>query len=241
MEKQKTKKIVNIIEWIVIGIFGVFFLFVIVFASKSPTGNASGSVFGFETRLVLSSSMDAPKDFYKGKDYKVKSIEAGSVVFIKDCNYQNETKKEKFYASLTTGDVVTYYSKVTNVYVTHRIVEVEKTSDNVIYTILGDNVDSETSITEKVKKNDNLIVGKVIGKSKALGWAYTNVFSNKIAMFFIIAVPCFVLAAYEGVKIITIVNAEKKEKAALEAKKREDEIENLQKQIEELKNKKGGE
>lgn len=66
-------------------------------------------------------------------------------------------------------------------------------------------------------------------------------FSNKIAMFFIIAVPCFVLAAYEGVKIATIVNAEKKEKAALEAKKREDEIVNLQKQIEELKNKKGGE
>ena len=95
MEKKKAKKITNIIEWIVIGIFGVFFLFVIVFASKSPTGNSSGSVFGFETRLVLSSSMEADKDFYKGKDYKIKSIEAGSLVFIKDCNYQNEAKKEK--------------------------------------------------------------------------------------------------------------------------------------------------
>ena len=228
MEKQKAKKITNIIEWIVIGIFGVFFLFVIVFASKSPTGNSSGSVFGFETRLVLSSSMEADKDFYEGKDYKIKSIEAGSVVFIKDCNYQNEAKKEKFYASLETGDVV-------------RIVEVEKTESDIIYTILGDNVYAETSITEKVNKNDNLIVGEVIGKSKSLGWIYTNVFSNKIAMFFIIAVPCFVLAAYEGVKIVTIVNAEKKEKAALEAKEREDEIVNLQKQIEELKNKKGGE
>ena len=215
MEKKKAKKITNIIEWIVIGIFGVFFLFVIVFASKSPTGNSSGSVFGFETRLVLSSSMEADKDFYKGKDYKIKSIEA--------------------------GDVVTYFSKVTNVYVTHRIVEVEKTESDIIYTILGDNVDAETSITEKVNKNDNLIVGEVIGKSKSLGWIYTNVFSNKIAMFFIIAVPCFVLAAYEGVKIVTIVNAEKKEKAVLKAKEREDEIVNLQKQIEELKNKKGGE
>ena len=241
MEKQKAKKITNIIEWIVIGIFGVFFLFVIVFASKSPTGNSSGSVFGFETRLVLSSSMEADKDFYKGKDYKIKSIEAGSVVFIKDCNYQNEAKKEKFYASLEAGDVVTYFSKVTNVYVTHRIVEVQKTESDIIYTILGDNVYAETSITEKVNKNDNLIVGEVIGKSKSLGWIYTNVFSNKIAMFFIIAVPCFVLAAYEGVKIVTIVKAEKKEKAALEAKEREDEIVNLQKQIEELKNKKGGE
>ena len=228
MEKKKAKKITNIIEWIVIGIFGVFFLFVIVFASKSPTGNSSGSVFGFETRLVLSSSMEADKDFYEGKDYKIKSIEAGSVVFIKDCNYQNEAKKEKFYASLETGDVVTYFSKV------------EKTESDIIYTILGDNVDAETSITEKFNKSDNLIVGEVIGKSKSLGWIYTNVFSNKIAMFFIIAVPCFVLAAYEGVKIVTIVNAEKKEKAALEAKKREDEIVNLQKQIEELKNKNGG-
>ena len=62
---------------------------------------------------------------------------------------------------------------------------------------------------------------------------------SRIGLVFIIIVPCMIVIAYEVVKILTVINKDKKERQQQEKTAKEDEIALLRKQLEELQ-KSGG-
>jgi len=235
--KKGLRLALNIIEWTLLGLVVLILIFILIFASKKPGKESGGSLFGYETRLVLTDSMNGSKEFYEGKDYKIKNIEAGECIFLTDCDYSSTEKTNAFYADLKVGDVVTYYSANTyHVYITHRIIDIEEIAGNIIYEIKGDNGVAEYTSSEFITKDSGLIVGKVVGQSKFLGWVYTTLLNNKVAVYLIIIIPCVACIGYESYKIVKEVKSSKKEKIVQQSQAKDNEIEELKKKIKELEN-----
>ncbi|MGN1093357.1 MAG: hypothetical protein ACI4SC_00050, partial [Candidatus Neoclostridium sp.] len=79
----------------------------------------------------------------------------------------------------------------------------------------------------------NYIIGKVEGQSVVLGFL-VYAFKTPLGLIFIIIVPCLIIIAYEVVKIVSVVGADKKMKHAKEKEDKDNEIALLKKQLEEL-------
>ena len=248
--KSKRKIIGTIIEWVLIVLAVLYVAFVAVFASKKPSNNTSSTVFGFQTRLVVSGSMEADKSYYKGKDYKVKQIKTGALVFLRGApksteiyNTDNKYSAEmmKFINTISVGDVVTFIpEKGTRDSITHRVVSKTQVGDKIRFETRGD---VATSAGESVVESFNAenLEGKVIGTSPFLGWMYRKVFNNKPLIATLIITPCAVIAIYEIFKIVKIIKEDKAE-TALEngsSSDLDENIEELEKRLEELKKKKG--
>lgn len=232
MEKEKTKWtkkkiILEVFEWIGVVFCVLVVAFIAVFASNKPSSKSSGSIFGFETRLVVSGSMEGSDDFYKneGKDFKIKKISVGSAVFIdsipvndvfKDNAHKEYTDNFKNYISkISVNDVLTFTPMDSpTVPITHRVIDIETRADGkVMYTTHGDA--NEDGVNEKFYAEN--IIGKVIGSSKFVGDLYNNFFTKKWAVAIVIVSPCLAVMTFEIVKIVKIVKEDKKQKLALES------------------------
>lgn len=232
MEKEKTKWtkkkiILEVFEWIGVVFCVLVVAFIAVFASNKPSSKSSGSIFGFETRLVISGSMEGSDDFYKneGKDFKIKKISVGSAVFIdsipvndvfKDKAHKEYTDTFKDYISkISVNDVLTFTPMDSpTVPITHRVIDIETRADGkVMYTTHGDA--NEDGVNEKFYAEN--IIGKVIGSSKFVGDLYNNFFTKKWAVAIVIVTPCLAVMTFEIVKIVKIVKEDKKQKLALES------------------------
>lgn len=237
-EKQKwTKKriILEVFEWLGVVICIGIVAFIAVFASNKPTEKSSGSVFGFETRLVISGSMEGTDEFYKDKDYKIKKIETGSVVFIdsipindvfKDSHRSEYTEKFKNYVSkISINDVVTFTPMDSpTVPITHRVTNIETLSNGKIkFTTHGDA--NEAGIIESFYAEN--LIGKVTGNSKFVGDLYVNFFAKKWPVAIVIVVPCLAVMTYEIIKVVKIVKEDKKQKLALETNSIEHKIKSI--------------
>ena len=74
-KSRRAKIIKNVIEWTLIVLSVCFIATIAIFASGKPSAdNKAGSIFGYQTRLVVSSSMDADDSYYKDKNWKIKRI-----------------------------------------------------------------------------------------------------------------------------------------------------------------------
>lgn len=232
MEKEKTKWtkkkiILEVFEWIGVVFCVLVVAFIAVFASNKPSSKSSGSIFGFETRLVVSGSMEGSDDFYKneGKDFKIKKISVGSAVFIdsipvndvfKDNAHKEYTDTFKDYISkISVNDVLTFTPMDSpTVPITHRVINIETRADGkVMYTTHGDA--NEDGVNEKFYAEN--IIGKVIGSSKFVGDLYNNFFTKKWAVAIVIVTPCLAVMTFEIIKIFKIVKEDKKQKLALES------------------------
>lgn len=128
-----------------------------------------------EVKVVISGSMDGePRD-----QYPIKTVPIKSMVVIHDVP-SNESEKNKFYASLNVGDILTFYynNPVSGerMVVTHRIVDINQTSDvsgNTVYTFTmkGDSVDDDptNTATQVITSDSGDVIGEVVGVSQVLG------------------------------------------------------------------------
>lgn len=142
-----------IIAFLSVGAAGIFFAILLA---------GENGIFGYGARLVMSSSMENDG----AEDYEIKEIPAGSLIFIKLLPPDGE-KRDNFYASLRTGDVLTFVYPTVNgdVTITHRIQNVERSGAGYIFTLRGDRGAGEQVVdTEKGR-----IVGKVVFCNHALG------------------------------------------------------------------------
>ena len=227
--------------------FALFVLIISVSAKRDADGTAN--VFGYQLRFVRSGSMEKC-DQTDVSGYKIKSIPVKSCVFIKKAPAPDDQQALKEWCSaLSVGDVLTFqYSKygATNIQdkvITHRIVKIEPKEGGYIITLEGDNKNDTGSVGQQVidtTKADGLdyIIGKVEGQSYFLGLC-VYALKSPIGLIFIIIVPCMIVIAYEVIKIITVLNKDKKDRQQQEKTAKEDEIALLRKQLEELQ-KSGG-
>lgn len=248
--KQKVLKALQIagdVLFCLIIAFALFVLIISVSAKRDADGTAN--VFGYQLRFVRSGSMEKC-DQTDVSGYKIKSIPVKSCVFIKKAPAPDDQQALKEWCSaLSVGDVLTFqYSKygaanIQDKVITHRIVKIEPKEGGYIITLEGDNKNDTGSVGQQVidtTKADGLdyIIGKVEGQSYFLGLC-VYALKSPVGLVFIIIVPCMIVIAYEVIKIITVLNKDKKDRQQQEKTAKEDEIALLRKQLEELQ-KSGG-
>lgn len=230
--------------------FALFVLIISVSAKRDADGTAT--VFGYQLRFVRSGSMEKC-DQTDVSGYKIKSIPVKSCVFIKKAPAPDDQQAlNEWCSALSVGDVLTFqYSKyvsdpknnIQDKVITHRIVKIEPKEGGYIITLEGDYKNDTGSVEQQVidtTKADGLdyIIGKVEGQSYFLGLC-VYALKSPVGLVFIIIVPCMIVIAYEVIKIITVLNKDKKDRQQQEKTAKEDEIALLRKQLEELQ-KSGG-
>lgn len=170
MYEDKIPKWMQILK-IIYKIFDKILMFFIIICSliaimiviqiiKEP--NQIPSLLGYKVLQVVSGSME---DVFK----------VGDVILIK------ETKQE----DIKKGDIITY--KKEN-YITHRIIEMNKTNDTMYYTTKGDS--NNVNDTEKVKYEE--IEGKYITKFVCIG-RLINFLNTTEGFIILVSLPIIVI------------------------------------------------
>lgn len=237
------KKVANIVLDVVVVavlLLALFTIVVTVNAKKSQDKDAS-SIFGYQLRFVQSGSME--KCAYTDVSmYKVKSIKVKSCVFIKTAPTDVEKIKE-WYKTLKVGDVLTFQYK--GEIITHRIVKIEEkeTGNGYIITLKGDyksskdNEPAEQVIDTEVDTpaTVNYIIGKVTGQSYLLGLC-VYVLKKPVGIVCVVIVPCLLMIVIQIFRIVNVLGADKKNKRKEEQANKDDEIEELKRQLAALQN-----
>ena len=250
------KKVANIVLDVVVVIvllLALFTMIVTVNAKKSKDGTAT--IFGYQLRFVQSGSMEkcAYTDVSK---YKVKSIKVKSCVFIKTAP-TSEKEINEWYKTLKVGDVLTFqYNKNDgsaapedyegdSMVITHRVIRIEKkeNGNGYIITLKGDyksGKDSEpaeqvidTEIDTPAKTT--YIIGKVTGQSYLLGLC-VYVLKKPVGIVCVVIVPCLLMIVIQIFRIVNVLGEDKKNKRKEEQAHKDDEIEELKRQLAALQN-----
>lgn len=250
------KKVANIVLDVVVVavlLLALFTMIVTVNAKKSKDGTAT--IFGYQLRFVQSGSMEkcAYTDVSK---YKIKSIKVKSCVFIKTAPTDVEKIKE-WYKTLKVGDVLTFqYNKNDgsaapedyegdSMVITHRVIRIEKkeNGNGYIITLKGDyksGKDSEpaeqvidTEVDTPAKTT--YIIGKVTGQSYLLGLC-VYVLKKPVGIVCVIIVPCLLMIVIQIFRIVNVLGEDKKNKRKEEQANKDDEIEELKRQLAALQN-----
>lgn len=222
----------NVLLYLILAI-AIFVLIVSITAKKDIDGTAT--VFGKQLRFVQSSSMEAC-DQTDVSAYKIKSIKVKSCVFI-DVIPEDEAKREEWLKTVKVGDVLTFkYVYTKQETITHRVVNIEaKETGGYIITLEGDNkadnstVGQQTIDTSKTDSS-NYIIGRVTGQSYLLG-LLVYAFKQPVGIVCFILVPCLIMIAFQVMRIVKVVNADKQEKATAEKVSQTNEIEELKRQL----------
>lgn len=237
---KKIKKIARIlanilfVAFLAVAIFSV----IITLVSKKDSDGAA-EIFGHQLRIVTSESM-AKCDATDVSKYEIGSIPIRSMVFI-EVEPEDEDEAERWYADLKVGDVLTFkYVYSTQVVITHRIVSIEeKKTGGYIIELEGDNKNGDPNIlrqridTTTQSSVGNQVIGKVVGKSIVLG-GIISIAQEPLGIVLMIILPCLLIIIFEIVKIITVVNEEKRKAVLADSNKKDDEIEALKRKLAEL-------
>lgn len=242
MNNAKTKKILNVVVNVVLIIFlAVCVLSVAVTLIGSRDVDGAVNVFGYKMMIVTSGSMDK-SEHTDVSDFEIKSIPIRSMVFVETVP---EDIKEAYnwYKELKVGDVLTfkYVENNKQVTITHRIVEIEENGvGGFIIELQGDNKSTKDgAMIQRIDtsiNNSNFVIGKVVGKSVVFG-NVISLLKSPIGIVLAIILPCLAIIGYEVVKIVKLVQDDKKNKAIEEISEKDREIEELRKKLAELSDK----
>ena len=228
----------NIIVFLIL-IFAIFILSISVMAKKDSDGAAT--IFGYQLRFVQSSSMEKC-DQTDVSEYKIKSIPVKSCVFI-EVMPKEEAKQQKWLETLRIGDVLTFkYVYQKQVTITHRVVKIEeKNQGGYIITLEGDNKLDSSGVGQQIidtsdENSPNYIIGRVTGQSRFVG-SIVYALRSPIGIICIIIIPFLTLIGFQIIRIIGVLNKEKKEKEAIAWESQANEIKELRRQLDELQQK----
>lgn len=210
-----------------------FTLFIAISSKKDADGAAT--VFGKQIRIIRSDSM-AKSEFTDVSDYKIKDLPIKSLIIVETVP-KAEAKRETWFSKLKVGDVLTFrYVFVSQETVTHRITAIEpKEGGGYIIELKGDNATSENGAgTQTIDTSDlespNYVIGKVTGQSHVLG-VLVYALKTPVGIICIVILPCLIIIGLEIVRIIGVLQENKRKQAQEEAEKKENEIEELKRQL----------
>ena len=250
MDKSRIAKIGRVIGNVAVYVVLAVCVCTVLLTLLAKREDGAAEVFGYQMRLVTSSSMEA-SEHTDVSGYEIKSIPIRSLVFIQTVP-EDETEADEWYGNLKKGDVLTFrysYNYPRYVIITHRIESIQE-NDNGGYTIVlsGDNKSSEDgALTQTIdtSRYDTLcgVIGKVTGQAPFVGRAMSFLKENPIAMALIVILPCAVIILFEALKIAKVVSESKRarELAGHEKEKQlqENEIAELRRRLAELEQKDG--
>ena len=241
MEKNLLKKIGDIAGNVVMFIFLAVCILAIImtlFGKRDQDGTVE--IFGHQMRIVVSDSM-AKSEYTDVSNYKIKHIPINTMVFIKLVP-DDPAKADEWYSNIEIGDVLTFRYVYTNqVTITHRVVGIEeKDTGGYLIHLEGDNKSSNSELLKQtidtsIPNSTNYVIGEVIGTNFLFG-LFLSIISKPIGAICIIILPCFIIILLEVLKIVRVLNADKKEKEQEEMSKKDNELEELRRQLAALQN-----
>jgi signal peptidase I len=183
MRKQKASQLKKqkIMKWINSLISGILMILLISVASLVVVTKVSGGepqLFGYQLKSVLSGSMEP-------------GIQTGSLIALKQAEDKTIFK---------AGDVITYKEEE-GILVTHRITEVIKSGDSVMYRTKGDNNNAEDM---NPVLSDN-VVGAYTGFTVPKAGYFVN-FSQSKNGAFLLLIPGLLLLIYSGFTIWRVLS-----------------------------------
>lgn len=237
----KVRGAFKIVGNVVLYAFLLFALCAVVLSvATKKDADGAATLFGKQIRIVRSDSMEKCEQTdisaFEIKDLPVKTL------LVIDVVPQEKTAQKAWYESLKEGDVLTFRYKYTEqVTITHRITKItEKDDGGYLIELAGDNKASEDTLTQIIDTSDtqsfNYVIGKVVWASFPLGWL-VYALKTPVVIVCLIILPSLIVIALEIVKIVSVLGAEKREKAKAEAEKKEAEIEALKRRLAALENK----
>ena len=176
--KKKNKKIM---KWVNNFITGILMILLISVASVVVISKASGGepqLFGYQLKTVLSGSMEP-------------GIQTGSIISVKLAVDKNGFKE---------GDVITFQEEE-DILITHRITEVVKSGDSVLYRTKGDNNNAE-DMNPVLSEN---VVAKYTGFTVPNVGYFIN-FSQSKNGAFLLLIPGFLLLIYSAFTIWKVLS-----------------------------------
>ena len=239
MEKQRSKKIGNIVLNVLLYLFLAVCIFSVVLTVFSKRSDGAVEIFGHQMRIVTSDSM-AKCEYTDVSKYEIKDIPVRSMVFV-ELMPRESAAAEAWYRGLKVGDVLTFrYVYTTQVTITHRITAItEKETGGFVITLAGDNKDADNGqlsqvIDTSIPDSTNYVIGKVTGQSYVFG-LIMSVLMHPVGIVMIIILPCIVIIMLEILKIIKVLGADKKSRAQKELEQKDSELEELRQRLAQLK------
>lgn len=170
---MKKKKRMKRISSIVSGILMVLLISVASVVVFTKISGGEPQLFGYQLKTVLSGSMEP-------------GILTGSIIAVKPAEDKTNFKK---------GDVITF-QEAENILITHRITEVVKSGDSVLYRTKGDNNNAEDM---NPVMSDN-VVAEYTGFTVPYVGYFINFTQSKNGAFLLL-IPGFLLLLYSGFTI----------------------------------------
>lgn len=168
--KSKNSKIMKWVNNIITGILMTLLISLAFIVVISKASGGEPQFFGYQLKTVLSGSMEP-------------GIQTGSIIAVKIAEDKTNYKK---------GDVITF-QEAENFIVTHRITEVIKNGDSVLYRTKGDNNNAE-DMNPVMAEN---VVAKYTGFTMPYVGYFNNFASSKNGAFLLI-VPGILLLLYSA-------------------------------------------
>lgn len=177
-KQTKQKKIKKWINNIVTGILMILLISVATVVVISKVSGGEPQLFGYQLKTVLSGSMEP-------------GIQTGSIIAVKLAEDKNNFKK---------GDVITFLAEE-DILITHRITEVVKSADSVLYRTKGDNNNAEDM---NPVISDNVVAGYTGFTVPYVG--YFNNFSQSKNGALLLLIPGFLLLIYSAFTIWKVLS-----------------------------------
>ena len=212
---------------------------VVLSVATKKDADGAATLFGKQIRIVRSDSMEKCEQTDISA-FEIKELPVKTLILI-DVVPQDEAEKTAWYQSLKIGDVLTFRYKYTEqTTITHRITKITEKDVGYLIELAGDNKASEETLTQLIDTSDtqsfNYVIGKVVWASFPLGWL-VYALKTPVVILFLIILPCLIVIALEIIKIVSVLGAEKREKAKEEAEKKEAEIQALKRRLAALEHK----
>ena len=233
------KKVLNIVGNVLLYIFiAICLIGVILTITSKKDADGTATIFGRQMRIVLSPSMEKC-DETDVSGFKIKDIPVKSMVFI-EVVPEDEGEAEEWYSELQVGDVLTFkYVYTRQETITHRITSIEKKDDGgYIIELEGDNkADESATLTQVIDtsltNSPEYVIGKVTGQNYLLG-LFVSLLRSPAGLILIVILPSLIIMALEIVKVVKILNGEKKQKELEEKEKQQNELDDLRRRLAEL-------
>ena len=228
--KRRLKKIGESLFGIFLWIFLLLALLSLVLtllSRKDEDGTAE--IFGYQMRIVTSDSMAACEETDVSA-YEIGSIPIRSMVFV---SLLPEGNTDAWYRSLRVGDVLTVrYVYTHQVTITHRIISItEKETGGFVISLAGDNKAGSTeqlyqTIDTSIPNSMNYVIGKVTHHSYLLGYL-VSIMKTPIGIIFTVILPCLIIILREVLRIIGILQADRRRQLAEVAASKDAELASL--------------
>ncbi|MBS4197223.1 signal peptidase I SipW [Lederbergia citri] len=172
------KKVLKIISNVITAILFINLLVMAFLVVSSKASGGEPQALGYQLKTVLSGSMEP-------------TFMTGSVIAVKPLNSKEKT-------DLKQGDIITFMDDE-KILITHRIVGVEVSGDQVMYETKGDN---NNATDMDLVLSDNVVAKYADFTIPYIGY-FINIAQSKEGSAILLIVPGMLLLGYAGFSILT--------------------------------------